>query len=333
MPDGLDGAAVSVVIPCYNAAAFLGEAIASALAQTVPPAEIIVVDDGSADRSAEIAAGYGPSVRVVRQTNEGGSAARNRGLAEARSEYVQFLDADDRLAATKFAAQLPALVDGSADLVVCGTEQFDDGGPVEAERWPMPPSFEDGTDSFLYFHAHRVQTAAPLHRKCLLDEVGGFRAGLPRHQESDLHLRLGGLGLRVRVVRESLVQFRSHSGPRVSRDRGNRPADAIAMLIGVYEFLAGRGLLTPPRSAALARSLVDQNRRMAVLDPAGLDVRAARIAADLDATAFDGKWVRRLAPVIGPVAAERLSAIHTRWSRGMAGRPESDRARASGGVE
>src|SRR5829696_2931566 len=87
---------VSVVVPCYNQARFLGEAIESVLAQSHPLFEVVVVDDGSTDDTSEVAARY-PGVRLVRQENRGLSGARNAGLARSRGEYVVFLDADDRL--------------------------------------------------------------------------------------------------------------------------------------------------------------------------------------------------------------------------------------------
>src|SRR4028118_1383709 len=91
----------SVVIPCYNQARFLGEAIESVLSQTYTDFEVIVVDDGSTDDTAEVASSYAAEdarVRLVRQENRGLAGARNRGLAESRGEYVVFLDSDDRLA-------------------------------------------------------------------------------------------------------------------------------------------------------------------------------------------------------------------------------------------
>src|SRR3712207_5573157 len=87
---------VSVVIPCYKQAHFLGEAIESVLAQSYPHFEVVVVDDGSTDNTSEVAARY-PGVRCVRQDNQGLAAARNSGLAHSKGEYLLFLDADDRL--------------------------------------------------------------------------------------------------------------------------------------------------------------------------------------------------------------------------------------------
>src|ERR687898_2245292 len=87
---------VTVVIPCYNQAHFLGEAIESVLSQSYEHFEIIVVDDGSTDETSEVASRY-EGVRLIRQENRGLAGARNRGLEEAKGEYVVFLDADDRL--------------------------------------------------------------------------------------------------------------------------------------------------------------------------------------------------------------------------------------------
>ncbi len=114
--------AVSVVIPCYNASPFLRETLDSALNQTHPPLEVIVVDDGSTDDSATIAKSYGPPVRVIRQENQGESVARNRGIDEAQGEWIAFLDADDRWEADKLRTQLKAI--GSDTNLVCVHSSF-----------------------------------------------------------------------------------------------------------------------------------------------------------------------------------------------------------------
>lgn len=86
---------ITVVIPAYNAVATIGACLASALSQTVAPAEIIVVDDGSSDETAKIAHGFGRRVTVITQSNQGSAVARQVGTERARSEYVAYLDADD----------------------------------------------------------------------------------------------------------------------------------------------------------------------------------------------------------------------------------------------
>ena len=104
---------VSVIIPCYNQAAFLPKAVASLQAQTMPEWECIIVDDGSPDNAAEIANNIAlkePRVRLIQQTNQGLASARNAGLKQAKGEYIQFLDADDTIAPEKLDRQA-ALMD------------------------------------------------------------------------------------------------------------------------------------------------------------------------------------------------------------------------------
>lgn len=96
---------ISVVIPVFNGERFLGEAIRSALCQTLPPCEVIVVDDGSGDASAQVAASFGSLVQVIQQENRGEAAARNRGIAAAQGDWVAFLDCDDLWKPEKLARQ------------------------------------------------------------------------------------------------------------------------------------------------------------------------------------------------------------------------------------
>src|SRR5690348_130160 len=101
---------VSVVITTYNHARFLGEAIESVLAQTVPPFEVIVVDDGSTDDPAAVVRRY-PQLRLIRQRNQGLAAARNTGWRASGGSYLVFLDADDRLLPNALAANLRRLAE------------------------------------------------------------------------------------------------------------------------------------------------------------------------------------------------------------------------------
>ncbi|MBS1531843.1 MAG: glycosyltransferase, partial [Bacteroidetes bacterium] len=127
---------VSIIIPVYNSAPYLDETIRSAMNQTWPNKEIIVVDDGSTDGSLSIARQFETgNVRVFSQPNKGGSSARNKGLREAKGEYIQFLDGDDLLSPDKIAGQM-ALINGSTDqLAICYTQNFyaEDGPPPSAD--------------------------------------------------------------------------------------------------------------------------------------------------------------------------------------------------------
>ena len=105
---------VTVVIPCFNAAPFLRATLESALNQSHAPCEVLVIDDGSTDQSAAIAASYGPPVRVISQANQGESVARNRGIEEARGSWIAFLDSDDLWMPEKLERQLTAAQPGVA---------------------------------------------------------------------------------------------------------------------------------------------------------------------------------------------------------------------------
>jgi len=128
---------VSIVIPCHNSAAWLPETLESALAQTWTRREIILVDDGSTDDSAAIARRYeARGVRVIAQTNAGAAAARNRGLAEANGDFLQFLDADDLLAPDKIEHQVRLLAARGPDqLATCRWGRFS-GDPADARFAP-----------------------------------------------------------------------------------------------------------------------------------------------------------------------------------------------------
>lgn len=97
---------ISVIIPCFNQGRYLPASVGSALAQTYPFVEIIVVNDGSTDQTEAVCAGFGSQIRYFRQDNRGLSSARNRGLIEMRGDLVQFLDADDVIFATKLEQQV-----------------------------------------------------------------------------------------------------------------------------------------------------------------------------------------------------------------------------------
>src|SRR5437867_5272527 len=127
---------VSILIPVYNAESFVAETIHSALDQTWPAKEVIAVDDGSTDRSAKILESFGSRIRIIGQENRGASAARNRALAEARGEVIQYLDADDLLAPDKIEIQLRRLESEPArSIASCAWSKFRDH-PLECEMKP-----------------------------------------------------------------------------------------------------------------------------------------------------------------------------------------------------
>lgn len=131
---------VSVVIPCYNGASYLRSTLESALGQTHSPLEIIVIDDGSTDNSAAIAESFGCPVRVIRQSNQGESVARNRGIDEARGDWIAFLDADDKWAPAKLSRQLAVATDETIGVGTGSHYRFDNANELERLFIPPPPS-------------------------------------------------------------------------------------------------------------------------------------------------------------------------------------------------
>ncbi|MEO6852041.1 MAG: glycosyltransferase [Mucilaginibacter sp.] len=136
---------VSIIIPVYNAEKYLAETINSALGQTWPNKEVIIVDDGSSDKSVAIAISFEDiRIKVFEQSKKGAGAARNRGLAEASGAYIQFLDADDLLSPEKINYQLRLLQKQPGKIAVCSTVHFNNNeNPYKC----VPSSYED---SFLY---------------------------------------------------------------------------------------------------------------------------------------------------------------------------------------
>jgi glycosyltransferase involved in cell wall biosynthesis len=126
----MQGAAdISVIIPAYNAEHYLAEAIQSSLDQTEAPKEIIVVDDGSTDRTADVAASFGAPVRLLQQPNLGVSAARNLGIRSARCSWLAFLDSDDVMAPDRLEWQKTALLADPKRELAFGLQIFFAGKP------------------------------------------------------------------------------------------------------------------------------------------------------------------------------------------------------------
>jgi glycosyltransferase involved in cell wall biosynthesis len=186
---------VSVVIPAFNAAQYIGAAIASALAQSFQPQEVIVVDDGSTDGTAELVRRSWPGVQVLRQANRGSGAARNAGCGAARGEWLAFLDADDQWLPRKLERQI-ALTGDRAVGVVHARKRSLSGGPLGAEI----------TFAALW-QCNELMTSATIVRKAAFEAVGGFPD--ERYCEDYwLWLRLAGAGWRIANCPEDLIIYR-----------------------------------------------------------------------------------------------------------------------------
>lgn len=251
------GPVVSIIIPCFNAEAFISDAIRSALAQSYPNKEIIVVDDGSRDGSVAVVQGFATSVRLVTGPNGGGSRARNKGLSLARGEFIQFLDADDLLHPLKIQRQLEVLLANGHDAVYSDWTLSELHRPDRAMTCRVDV---DTTDPVvLALNRQNIQTDAPLHRRVTLDAIGGFRQDLPCCQERDLMLRLARDGARFARVPGVFHTVRSHSAG-VSADEIRVLNWMRTILEESYEYLLAKGELTDDRQRAFAELMARQGR-------------------------------------------------------------------------
>jgi glycosyltransferase involved in cell wall biosynthesis len=204
---------VSVVIPAYNAAAFVQGAIDSALAQTHRDLEVIVVDDSSTDETPALLASYGDRIRVHRQPNAGVAAARNAGAALASGEWIAFLDADDQWMPTKIERQLAL---AAAPLIYSdrlNTGALGDLPELQSESTPM---FDGDVFEALLLRGNFITTSSVLMTRALFGQLGGF-APRPRVCEDwDLWLRVAA-SHPVALLREPAVRYRV-SGTGLSGD-------------------------------------------------------------------------------------------------------------------
>lgn len=217
--------AVSIVIPCYNKRAYVAAAIDSALAQG-DIAEVIVIDDGSTDGSADVVAGYEGRITWEAGPNRGGAAARNCGLARAGGRWIQFLDADDILPGGKIAAQLAVLERaGETDMAFCPWSYFHDDGrvdpPDERRYWR---DYDAGLDLLLdiwtfggFFPPH-----AWLVPRALIDATGYWDETLTGDDDGDFFGRLLVRAGAVHFVDGTHVLYRDPPVGSVSRDRSLR---------------------------------------------------------------------------------------------------------------
>lgn len=205
---------VSVIIPTYNRAWCLAEAIDSVLSQTFEDRELIVVDDGSTDNTPALLSHYGNRLRCLRQANQGVSAARNHGIKAAGGELIALLDSDDNWQPDKLARQV-AFFDTHPEAMICQTEEIwirrgVRVNPKHRHRKPSGWIFEASLALCL------VSPSAVMMRRELLEEMGGFDESLPACEDYDLWLRIS-LHHPIHLIDDALVVKRGGHDDQLSR--------------------------------------------------------------------------------------------------------------------
>lgn len=214
--------AVSVIIPAYNRARSITDCLDSVCNQTEPALEVIVIDDRSTDATAETVRNYGrlhPSVRcVVLERHSGAQAARNRGILEARGEWIAFQDSDDQWVPEKLEKQLAALTGAGFDplTVVHADAWRQDADTGARSLWKLKPC--EGSVHSELLRLPNPFFPAMLTSKRALEQIGLLDENIPSHQEWDTAIRLA-KACRFIHLHEPLFVYRFHAGDAISRNR------------------------------------------------------------------------------------------------------------------
>jgi len=300
---------VTIAIPCCNAERWIAACVESALGQTWPDREVIVVDDGSTDGSVGILEKFGDAIRVLRTAHRGGNHARNQALALAGGEWVQFLDADDYLEPEKLGRQFAESAGGeNADVIYSPTWMEDDR---TARR--EPSEIDPRLDVFAQWLAWQLpQTGGGLWRKSALAALGGWNEAQPCCQEHELYLRALQAGRRFVFAPTPHAVYRLWSEETVCR---RDPRLVIRVKTGLIDTLQSwmqeRGLWKAEHARVAGRACFEMSRTLARTDLAEAAAyhreRAARGLIHLagPAAPLSYKLSHRL---LGFAGAEKLAA-------------------------
>lgn len=244
--------AISIVIPCFNGERWIAETISSALSQSVPPAEIVIVDDGSTDGSLRLVSGFAQThprlVRVIRQPNQGAPAARAAGLEATHSSYIAFVDADDRLLPEALATFSRAFEKG-ADIAYGRAYWIDDNGRRLGPREQDPSPSGDPFVSL--FEQHPTTSSVAFSRSAIM--TCPWNTSLPCTQEFDVLVRCAIRGFRFAFEAEYVSEIREHPSPQRIANNTSAILSTVASknMMGYRKSLIDSGTMTAIRSSAL----------------------------------------------------------------------------------
>ena len=277
------GPLVSTIIPVFNRAAMLREAVASVLAQTWRPIEVIIVDDSSTDDTPAVIdelVSRHPEVLAIRRPNGGPGLARETGRLAARGDFIQYLDSDDLLMPRKFALQISALTQDAQCGVAYGITRYRDATGDEIEcTWKAANQIHRTIlPSFLL--ARWWETSTPLYRKSVCDAAGPWTA-LRLEEDWEYDCRVGALGTLLAYVPEVVAEHRDHADSRLSRGSGGDP-QRLRYRAAAHELIASHARragipAAAPEMQHFARELFHLARQCGL---AGLPDEARRLLAE-----------------------------------------------------
>lgn len=247
---------ISVIMPCYNAAAYLQEAVASVFKQSFKDIELIVIDDGSTDQSLQLLSALQsqhPQLTVLQQSNTGPYPARNRGLEAARGQYIAFLDADDYWADDCLEKLYTELRSSGADLSYCGWQNIMEAGDNSPPY--VPPAYEK-EDMFQHFlKGCPWPIHAALVKRTLIEQAGGFSTRCFSSMDYDFWLRLAAISQRIIRVPEVLAFYRWHDQGQISATKWRQVLDARSVR---QEFIATNPSLVAHLSVDTLSGLINE---------------------------------------------------------------------------
>ncbi|MTJ55296.1 glycosyltransferase [Anabaena sp. UHCC 0253] len=193
---------VSVIIPVFNGEKYLAEAIENVKNQDYQPLEIIVIDDGSKDKTAEIAAEFKDSIRYIYQENSGPSAARNRGIRIANGDAIAFLDVDDIWSDDKLKVQGNYLADNTSVEIVQGLIQQMNLSQLTSDKKPI---FEPVYKPYNY-----INLGSAIYRKSVFEKIGIFDETLNYAEDVDWFIRAWENGISKVLIDQVMLFYRKH---------------------------------------------------------------------------------------------------------------------------
>jgi O-antigen biosynthesis protein len=252
--DGSQGTGlVSIIIPCYNAADVVADAIDCALAQTYPAVEVVVVDDASTDDSREVVARYGDRVRALHlPANRGPAHARNRGVDLADGEWVMFLDADNLMTPDTIDGLVDAVRRAPGSLAACPWEFLQEGAEGWTKRALGRPFAPVGDPLAGWLEGHWTPPCALMYPRGLFLSAGGFDDAIRRNEDGDLAMRVFACGAGLALATRGKGYYRRHADPQRALSTDDRSGVGLRsqqrVLDKLVALLASQGRLDAYRA-------------------------------------------------------------------------------------